>query len=151
MKNGLRVLASVAMVGLQASPMFTNISAAQQVITIIGSTCPVNATCIPGSSHSGGGGGGYIPESEAGSCGGIGPAFWTAQANRIAEGIVMVCPVPGEPYSSYYPRAMSDCKGQVTTALEWLSYVTPSSVPTAACGLQASRIANAYNGQDTCK
>jgi hypothetical protein len=151
-------LASVAIAGLQLSPMLVDVVAAE-TITIIGQrppSCPVNATCYPGGEgYSGGGGGsgggGYIPESEAGSGGGSVPAFWTAQATRIAEGIVMVCPVPGEPYSSYYPRAMSDCKDQVTTALGWLSYITPNSVPIAACGLQASRIANAYSGQDTCK
>jgi hypothetical protein len=92
----------MALTGPQAAPMLANIAPAETIV-IVGSTCPVNATCLPGGT--GYSGGGYIPESEVGSGGGSVPAFWTAQANRIAEGVVMVCPVPGEPYSSYYPRA----------------------------------------------
>lgn len=157
MKNGLRVLASISLIGIQAQPALMHAAEAQEVITITGTRdpnppCPVNATCYSGgggysSGGTGGGGGGYIPENEAVLL--AAAAAVAAQARQIADGIVMVCPKPGEPFQpTYYNRAMSDCKDQVAKALGALS--TPT-ITTAACGFQASRVALAFEGQDTCK
>jgi len=130
---------------------------AQEVITITGTRdpnppCPVNATCYSGgggysSGGTGGGGGGYIPENEAVLL--AAATAVAAQARQIADGIVMVCPKPGEPYNpGYLQRATEDCRTQVATALGALS--TPT-IALAACGVQASRMRLAHLGLDPCK
>lgn len=163
MRNGLKVLASISLVGLQAHPVLMNAAQAQQKVIITApyppppAPCPSDAYCSSGGDGgygysgggSGGGGGGYIPESEASPT----PVSWfsssAAQAKQIADGIKMVCPKPGEPYyPTYYDRAMSDCEHQVATALGSLSTQT---ITTGACGLQATRMKLAYDGEDTCK
>jgi hypothetical protein len=74
MKRGLRVLASISVLGMQYAPAMLATAAAQQSIEIWGNRPPPNCnntgTCIEtGSGYSsggnGGGGGGYIPENEA--------------------------------------------------------------------------------------
>jgi hypothetical protein len=71
------------------------------------------------------------------------------QADQIANGIVMVCPKPGEILNpGYMQRATADCEKQVATALGVLS--TPT-ITKSACGIQASRMALAYHGTDPCK
>jgi hypothetical protein len=152
MKNRLKLLASMSIVGLQAQPALVHIALAQemQTITVTGSLWSPPPS-FPSGGYAGGGLGGSsqsnVPEGEA---------FANAnapspqqQAAQIAKGVVMVCPNPGEPFNpGYYQRAIEDCRRQVSTALGAVSNPT---ITLAACGAQASRIQLAYQGLDQCR
>ena len=165
MRNKVKVLASISLVGIQFAPAIVGSAYAQDQTVVVTAPrpaptpapCPVDAYCAPGGGGGysggggGGGGGGYIPENEATPVAAPAPptaASIQKQAKAIADGIKMVCPKPGEPYiPTYYNRALTDCQKQVATAL---GFWATQTITLGACGVQATRMRLAYAGEDTC-
>ena len=158
MKKGSRILALVSLTSLQAPITQLNVALAQtQTVVVTGSTCPVNAKCYSGYEgyYGGGTSGGsqsYIPENET-QTNAAGTTTIIGQAEAIAKGVKMVCPLPGEPYQpGYYERAMAVCTKDTADALGTLgSAAVRTAAAYTAGGLQASRIRLAWAGLDSCK